>query len=140
MQKDTLDGILKYLNSTGKMSYIEGATTGQIEEFEVAHDITLPKDYKVWLQFSDGGECYLPAGAQFYGVAHKPIIDTGDGSRPNEDYIVIGALATGDPILCQKNGDEISIYNQEEDRIEDDERYRNFFLFLMDLRCIVGAE
>lgn len=37
-----------------------------------------------------------------YGVAHKPLIDIEDNDRPDDNYTVIGALASGDSILCKK--------------------------------------
>ncbi|MBR0530136.1 MAG: hypothetical protein IJJ76_10315 [Ruminococcus sp.] len=77
-------------------------------------------------------------GVQFYGVAHKPLIDINDISRPDDSYVVIGALPTGDPILIQKDSEKVSIYNQEASRIEDDEVYENFFSFLNDLYDILG--
>lgn len=70
-----------------------------------------PVEYKEWLQYSDGGECFLPAGIQLYGIAHKPFIDVNDNNRLDDKYLVIGALASGDPILCEKDSEQISIYN-----------------------------
>ena len=55
-----------------------------------------------------------------------------------DNYIVIGALATGDPILCKKKGEQISIYNHEAGRIEEDEIYQNFYAFLSDLYELLG--
>jgi len=57
-----------------------------------------------------------------------------------DDYIVIGALSMGDPILCEKDSDRISIYNLEAGRIEEDESYPDFFSFLRDLENIIGME
>ena len=54
--------------------------------------------------------------------------------------IVIGRLATGDPILCQKEGENICIYNHEADKIEDDEIYDCFADFLVDLSDLLGIE
>lgn len=48
----------------------------------------------------------------------------------NDGYIVIGALASGDPIAFKKMEERISIYNLEDDRIEDDETYEDFYAFL----------
>ena len=83
--------------------------------------------------FSDGGEFFFPAGIQLYGIEHKPLIDVDKNDRPSEDYIVIGALASGDHILCGKDGERIAIYNQEAGIIEDDEIYDDFIAFLNDL-------
>ena len=102
MMSDEMKKILEHITTLGKMHFLEGATEEQILAFENANGITLPIQYKEWLTYSDGGEFFLPAGVQFYGVAHKPVIDVNDNDRPSEDYIIVGALATGDPILCKK--------------------------------------
>ena len=86
----------------------------------------------------DGGELYLPAGIQIYGVAHRPVIDVADDARPNENYVVIGALANGDPIVFEKGEENVSIYNHTDDRIEEDETYENFYAFLANLDNILG--
>ena len=138
MVSDELKSIIDKLENNGKMNFLEGATEEQITFFETEHNIKLPLKYKEWLQFSDGGECFLPAGIQFYGVAHKPIIDVADTDRPDDSYIVIGALSTGDPILFEKSGEKISIYNHEVGRIEEDEIYADFFAILRDLYDLLG--
>lgn len=138
MDSKNIKKITDQFNEQGKMAFLSGATVEQIMNFEQEHEITLPEGYKEWLRFSDGGECFLPAGIQFYGVAHKPTIDVSDNDRPNDNFIVIGALATGDPILCEKTSERISIYNHEVGRIEDDEAYENFEAFLNDLCDLLG--
>lgn len=138
MISDELKNILDKITKQGKMRFIEGATEEQILDFENVNGITFPAQYKEWLLYSDGGELFLPAGVQFYGVAHKPVIDVNDSDRPNDDYIVIGALATGDPILCEKEGEQIAIYNHEAGRIEEDEVYQNFYAFLSNLYELLG--
>ena len=55
-----------------------------------------PAQYKEGLLCSDGGECFSPAGVQFYGVVHKSLVDIDDDDRPDESYIVIGVLFTDD--------------------------------------------
>ncbi len=138
MISDELKSIVDQLNKRGKMNFLDAATEEQISEFEKKYEFTLPSKYKEWLLFTDGGECFLHAGVQFYGVAHKPIIDVDDNDRPDDNYVVIGALATGDPILCRKSAEQISIYNHEAGRIESDEIYTNFFSFLNDLYNLLG--
>ena len=138
MLSDELKKILDTITKQGKMRFLEYATEEQILAFENANDISLPVQYKEWLAYSDGGEFFLPAGVQFYGVAHKPMIDVNDSDRPSEDYIVIGALASGDPILCKKEGEQIAIFNHEAGRIEEDEVYQNFHAFLNDLYALLG--
>ena len=130
MISEGLKDIVDQLNELGKMAFLEEATEDQISNFERENDITLPEKYKEWLLFSDGGECFLPGGVQFYGVAHKPVIDLDDDDKPNDNYVIIGALASGDPILCEKARPNISIYNHEKGRIESDETFDDFFLFL----------
>ena len=123
-----------------KMRFYEPATEEQISEFEKNNNLIFSSKFREWLLYSDGGECFLPVGVQFYGVApaHKPIIDVNDNSRPNDSYIVIGGLPNGDPIIMKKGAETIAIYNQEEGRIEDDEEYDDFFAFLNDLYNILG--
>ncbi len=127
-----------YINRTD-MCFRTPATREQITEFEKQNNICLPTAYKEWLQLTDGGELYLPAGLQLYGVApeHKPLIDVNDDCRPNDNYIVIGALASGDPILCEKDSERISIYNAEAGKIEDDESFADFCVFIQSLSEIV---
>lgn len=138
MLSDVLKSIIDLLNKQGKMSFLDAATEEQILHFEKESGIQLPLKYKEWLHFSDGGECFLPAGVQFFGVAHKPLIDVNDDDRPHDDYVVIGSLASGDPILCEKTGERISIYNHEAGRVESDETYDDFFCFLSNLHELLG--
>lgn len=138
MNTDALQSIVKKLKEQGNMRFLAGASKAQLHMFEKTHEITLPKQFKEWLLFSDGGECFLPAGVQFLGVAHKPLIDVNDDDRPSDEYTVIGALASGDPILCQKSSERISIYNREAGRIESDETYPDFFSFVNDLYNLLG--
>ncbi len=132
--------IIDKLNEQGKMTFLVAATEDQISAFEESHKIKLPKKYREWLQLSDGGDCFQPAGVQFYGVSHKPLIDVDCNDRPDDSYVVIGALDTGDPILFKKDSEQISIYNQEAGRIEEDEVYDDFFAFLNDLYDLLGIE
>lgn len=138
MISDELRTIKKQISEQGKMHFLEAATEDQIAQFEKEKGIQLPSKYREWLQLSDGGELFLPAGVQLYGVAHKPLIDVDDDDRPDDNYVVIGALAAGDPILCKKSSEKISIYNHEADRIEDDEVYEDFLSFLKNLDEILG--
>lgn len=138
MISDKLQSLVEQLKQQGKMIFVDGSTEEQIEEFEKRNNLKLPLKYREWLLFSDGGEFFLPAGVQMYGVAHKPIINVSEDDRPSENYVVIGALASGDPILCEKSGERISIYNHEAGVIESDEIYEDFFAFLIDLYEILG--
>jgi hypothetical protein len=97
------------LAGKGRMEYMEPVSDRQIEEFEKKNGFILPIAFKEWLQISDGGELYLPAGLQIYGVAHKPLIDVGVGDRPDDSYVVIGALASGDP-FCAKEAVNRSLF------------------------------
>ena len=78
MASQKLNSIIEKLNKQGKMLFFDGATEEQIMAFEKDHDVALPSQYKDWLTLSDGGDFFLPAGAQFYGVARKPVIDVND--------------------------------------------------------------
>lgn len=138
MISDELKKIVDKFNEQGKMEFLPETTDDKISGFENKNNVTLPLQYKKWLCFSDGGEFFLPAGLQLYGVDHTPIIDVNDNDRPSDNYIVIGALASGDPILFEKGTEKIAIYNHEAGRIEDDEVYTDFFTFLKDLYDLLG--
>ena len=138
MISDELKKIIDLLNQQGKMTFLEGATEEQISQFENENGIKFPEKYKEWLRFSDGGECFLPAGVQFYGVAHKPLIDVNENDRPDDNYIVIGALASGDPVLCEKAGEKIAIFDHETGSIDDELVYDDFFALLNDLYDLLG--
>ncbi len=138
MISEELKAVIDKFNDQGKMVFLEEATEEQITQFEKDHEIELPKKYKEWLRYSDGGELFLPAGVQFYGVAHKPIIDVDENDRPDEKYIVIGALASGDPVLCEKSSEKISIYDHETGSIDDELIYDDFYAFLNDLYDLLG--
>lgn len=138
MVPDELKTIIAKFGFETGMSFLDGASEEQIINFEEENSISLPMQYKAWLQFSDGGELFLPAGVQLYGVAHKPVINVDDNDRPDENYIVIGRMSFGDPILCHKTGEEICIYNHGAGVIEEDEKYSDFFSFLNDLWDVLG--
>lgn len=138
MKAEEYERLIEQLNGLGKMHFLEGATEEQIAQFEKENDITLPSKYKEWLLFCDGGEFYLPAGVQMYGVAHKPVIDKDDIDRPDDKYIVIGALASGDPILFEKNKEKIYVYDHEAGELDDELTYDDYFAFLNDLYDLLG--
>ena len=138
MISDELKQLVNKFNEQGEMNFCKETTENKILEFEKEHNIKLPAKYKEWLLFSDGGEFFLPAGIQLYGIENKPTIDVDNNDRASEEYIVIGALASGDPILCEKAGEKIAIYNQEAGRIEDDEIYDDLIAFLNDLYNLLG--
>ena len=58
--EDVLSIIIESLNRQGEIKFLEGASDEQIAEFEVENGIQLPKAYKAWLRFSDGGELFTP--------------------------------------------------------------------------------
>ena len=138
MISEELKAIVDNYKNQGKMNFLDETTEEKISDFEKEHSVKLPAKYKEWLLFSDGGELFLPAGIQLYGVEHKPVIDVNNNDRPSNEYMVIGALASGDPILCEKAGEKIAVYNQEAGRIEDDEIYDDFIAFLNDLYDLLG--
>ncbi|MBO4750829.1 MAG: SMI1/KNR4 family protein [Lachnospiraceae bacterium] len=135
-----LKEIITALEGKGKMLFQEGVSEDQIAEFEEMNGFHFPSQFKEWLLFSDGGECFVPAGVQFYGIAHKPAINVDNDDRPNDHYVVIGALSDGDPVLCEKDKDQISVYNLEAGRIEEDEIYKDFFTFLREMKDLLDIE
>lgn len=138
MISENITKAIAQITAQGKHRFLNGATNEQLLAFESNNGIALPLQYKEWLRFSDGGELFLPAGVQLYGVAHNPIIDISDSNKPSEEYVVIGALASGDPILCSKKGEQIAVYNYNAGRIEEDEIYQDFYAFLNDLYALLG--
>lgn len=138
MISEELKAIVDKFKGQGKMNFFDGTTEEKIQAFEKEKGITLPLKFKEWLLFSDGGELFLPAGVQLYGIEHSPLIDVNDNSRPSDDYIVIGAFASGDPILCQKAEEKNSIYNQEIGEIDKELVYPDFVAFLNDLYELLG--
>lgn len=135
---DEPENIADLLRSQGTMSFVTPATSELITTFEAKYDLQLPSQLKQWLHVSDGGDFFLPAGFQLRGVAHLPLIDVDDPDRPDDSYIVIGTLSSGDPVLCERSSERISIYNHEAERIEDDEIFVDFFSFLDSLAAVVG--
>ena len=138
MVSEELRKIVNLLKSQGKMNFLEAIDDEHITKFEEVTDIHLPSKYKEWLHFSDGGEFFLPAGMQLYGVAHKPLINVTDDDRPDDSYIVIGGCASGDPVLCQKNSEKIFVYDHEAGRIDEELIYEDFFAFIKDLYDLIG--
>jgi hypothetical protein len=135
-----MEKVLNLLKEQGKMNFAPTASPSDIETFEKKNGISLPVRFKEWLLASDGGELFLPGGVQLYGVAHKPLIDVNDADRPNDRFVVIGSLASGDPILFEKNKEAISIYNREAGRIESDEVFVDFAAFIKQLRNTLGID
>ncbi|MCX4307046.1 MAG: SMI1/KNR4 family protein [Acetatifactor sp.] len=80
MISDELNKAIDQIKDQGKIRFLEAATEEQIARFEKDNNIQIPARYKEWLQYSDGGELYLPAGVQLYGVAHKPLINIEDNA------------------------------------------------------------
>ena len=143
MVSEELKAIIETLKNQGQqtesdMDFFEPATEEQISDFEKNNNLSFPSKFREWLLFSDGGECFLPASVQFYGVAHKPLIDVNNQTIPDDSYIVIGGTPNGDPVLIKKNAETISIYNKEEGKIEEGEVYDDFFAFLNGLYDYLG--
>ena len=139
MQKE-MEEIIKLIKESGNTRLTEKTNITAIESFEEKNNIKLPIQHKEWLLFSDGGEFYLPGGVQLYGVEHKPLINVDENDRPSDEYVVIGALATGDPIVFKKGTQIVSIYNHESGKIEKEETYEDFYSFLKDLHETFGKE
>lgn len=137
---DNLETLFKELTESGSLSPLEAATEDDVLAFEREHNITLPPQYKEWLLLTDGGELCPPAGIQLYGIAHGPLVNPNDQERPSDEYLVIGALCNGDPILLDKSGGNVAIYNLESRLIEEGESYENLPEFLSDLNGILGME
>ena len=138
MFSDELKEIIDQIKEQGRMSFLEAATEEQIEKFEKENDIQLPVKYKEWLRYSDGGDLYLPAGVQLYGVTHKPLINIEDNDKPDDNYIVVGALASGEPVIFKKNEEKFYVYDHDSKELDDDLTYDDFFALLKDLYDLLG--
>ena len=106
---------------------IKGVTTEEIKSFENKNNINISLLYKTWLLNSNGGELFLPAGIQLYGISHKPLIEIDKNKN-----IIIGALSNGDLVFCNSLNEKISILNIETNEIAEDEVYDDFLAFLID--------
>ena len=73
MISEELKAIVDKFKEQGKMNFFDETTEEKILEFEKEKEITLPSKYKEWMLFSDGGELFLPAGVQLYGIEHSPL-------------------------------------------------------------------
>ena len=138
MISEELKEILEKIKNQGKMRFLDAATDEQIVQFETSNDIQLPELYKDWLRYSDGGELYLPAGVQLYGVAHKPLIDVDYDDRPDDNFVVVGSLASGEPILFKKNEEKFYIYDHGSQELDDDLTYDDFLVLINDLYDLLG--
>lgn len=121
------------LKGQGKGVFMNLQPQEKIDVFEKGNNFTLPTKYKEWLLLSDGRELFLPARVQLYGVEHKSTIITEDNNIPNNNYIIIGMLTSGDLALCKENEEKVSVYNPEAGRFEDRAIYDDFVAFLNDL-------
>mgnify|MGYP000922589387 CR=1 FL=1 len=80
----------------------------------------------------------MPGDIRYRDVDGNGVIDVNDADRPDDTYIVIGAFATGDHILCQKGSEKISVYDHESGEIDDELIYDDFLAFLKDLYDLLG--
>ena len=60
MLSDELKNIVDKISEQGKMSFFDGVTEELITRFEEENNVKLPTQYREWLTFSDGGECFCP--------------------------------------------------------------------------------
>jgi hypothetical protein len=104
------------------MDFSPGATNEEIALFEQGNNFSFPEPVKEWLRFTDGC-CLFNTTIQFYGVAHKPYIET-NPEGISGDYIRIGTFNFGEPICISRNSSKIIQYG--ETLIE----YENFINFI----------
>jgi hypothetical protein len=92
------------------MDFGPSASLQQINRFEEVHSVTLPSQYKEFLDFADGC-CLFNTAIQLYGVAHKPYIET-SFNGVDEDLFVIGKFGFGDPICFTTESEKIIQYGE----------------------------
>ena len=51
---------------------------------------------------------------------YKPLINIEDNDRPDDNYIVVGALASGEPVLFKKNEEKFYVYDHDSKELDDD--------------------
>lgn len=130
-----MNEIINSISKLPNMKFNVGASIEEIKKFENDTKIILPKDYKDWLVFSDGGELFIP-GINLYGVSNRPFIRRGDGIEAPENYIVIGRTIYGNA-LCFKDGEE-KIIEWEHESFEEFLVWDNFILFLAESEEMYG--
>ena len=102
-----MSDVFEILKTTNyPMDFQPGATVQDLAAFENQNAIRIPKEYKNWLMFSNGGEILVP-GSQFYSIDNSDddslIFHNSDDYRhkfslPSSLYIV-GRTNFGD-LLC----------------------------------------
>ena len=130
---------LKELRTHGRVKTAPGAEPEELARFEAALGMRLPEPYREWLQLSDGGLLFPPAGLQLYGAAHRPLLSAEARGCP-EGYLMAGTMPYGDPVLMEKGSGRFLLYNQETGEIAPEETFPDFVSFLDHLPALLGLE
>ncbi len=131
-----LEGLKKY----GRIKTEPWVTAEDIRRFEERTGIRIPALYREWLQISDGGYLFPPAGLQLYGVSHRPLIQLAADIPADGVYAIAGAMPYGDPVLFKVGSEEFMLFNQEDGRIEPEEVFPDFSSFLDHIPSLLGLE
>ncbi len=128
------------LGKYGRIKTMPWASLEDISRFEEMHGIRLPQQYREWLQYTDGGILFPPAGVQLYGVAHKPLLSFSKEECPDSMYVAAGAMPYGDPVLFEKKSGRFMIFNREAQSFDPKETFPDFVAFLDQLPALLGLE
>lgn len=137
---DAWENKLEKLKKYGRIKTEPWATVDDINSFEECTGICIPALYREWIQISDGGYLFPPAGLQLYGVSHHPLIHLAENVPADGVYAVVGEMPYGDPVLFKVGSEEFMLFNQEDGCIEQQEVFPDFSLFLDHIPSILGLE
>jgi len=129
--------IQKLIDTNAPMRFKPGADAGAVEKYEQAAGITIPASYREWLDFSDGGEIFVP-GTEFYGVNADERFSLYSENDPkarevfslDASMLIVGQLNFGDLVCLDVNSGEIIQWDHELD--EEYLRWTDIFSFIED--------
>ena len=129
----TMQLLIQRFRQLPSMRFLSPASEAEMDGWEENTSLSLPKEYRQWLRFSDGGELFIP-GIQLYGVAHKPTLDfCNSGERRTglpTDLTIIGTFGFGD-LLCFLRDTE-TIVQWDHESWKEYMRWDTFYSFLFD--------
>ena len=129
------------INEKELNNYIKNINTYEnnllIEDFETKNGFKLPASFKEWLEKDECPDHGDYGFCQFYRINKDPVINIKDVYMVSGcEYLVIGSLADGDPILCKKTKDtdnKLCIYDIHAGMIHENEIYNDIWALMNDI-------